>query len=49
MITIKNKSKGTEVKILQTYLDIEVDGIFGKKTAAALNSWKGKFISPTIS
>lgn len=42
MIAIKNKSKGTEVKILQTYLNIEVDGIFGKKTAAALNSWKEK-------
>lgn len=42
MIAIKNKSKGTEVKILQTYLNVDVDGIFGKKTAAALNSWKEK-------
>ena len=40
METIKNKSRGTEVKILQTYLKITVDGIFGKNTAAAVNEWK---------
>ena len=40
MITIKNKSKGVEVKILQVYLDIEDDGKFGPKTTAALNTWK---------
>lgn len=42
MLAIKNKSKGTEVKILQTFLDVDVDGIFGPKTAAALNDWKEK-------
>ena len=40
MIKIKNKSKGVEVKILQTFLEITVDGVFGPKTAAALNAWK---------
>lgn len=40
MKTIKNKDKGVEVKILQVYLDIEADGKFGPKTAAALNNWK---------
>lgn len=40
MMTIKNKSTGTEVKILQTFLEIDVDGKFGPKTAAALNVWK---------
>lgn len=40
MKTIKNKSNGVEVKILQTFLNIKVDGKFGPKTAAALNSWK---------
>lgn len=41
MKTIKNKSTGTEVEILQVYLDVTVDGKFGPKTAAALNDWKG--------
>lgn len=40
METLKNKSTGTAVKILQTFLDVEVDGKFGPKTAAALNEWK---------
>lgn len=43
MKTIKNKSTGIEVKILQTFLNIEVDGKFGPKTAAALNAWKQSF------
>lgn len=42
MKTIKNKSKGVEVKILQAFLDVVVDGQFGPKTAAALNAWKAK-------
>ena len=40
MKLIKNKSKGTEVKILQIYLGAEADGIFGPKTQTALNKWK---------
>lgn len=40
MKTLKNKSTGTEVKILQTFLNVAVDGKFGPKTAAALNGWK---------
>ena len=40
MTTIKNKSTGTEVKILQVFLGVGVDGKFGPKTAAALNNWK---------
>ena len=40
MKTIKNKSTGVEVKILQTFLGVNVDGKFGPKTAAALNKWK---------
>lgn len=40
MITIKNKSTGTEVKILQAFLGVDIDGKFGPKTAAALNTWK---------
>lgn len=40
MITLKNKSVGTEVKILQTFLEVDVDGKFGPKTEAMLNIWK---------
>lgn len=40
MKMIKNKSTGTEVKILQVFLGTEDDGKFGPKTAAALNEWK---------
>ena len=40
MKTIKNKSAGIEVKILQTFLGASVDGKFGPKTTAALNKWK---------
>lgn len=40
MKLIKNKSTGTEVKILQVYLGTDADGIFGPKTQAALNKWK---------
>lgn len=40
MKMIKNKSKGVEVKILQTFLNISVDGKFGPKTTTALNNWK---------
>ena len=40
MKVLKNKSTGTDVKILQIYLNIDVDGKFGKQTAAALNIWK---------
>ena len=43
MKIIKNKSKGVEVKILQVFLNVNVDGKFGPKTAAALNSWKQSF------
>ena len=42
MKAIKNKSTGIEVKILQTYLEVTVDGKFGPKTAAALNAWKSE-------
>lgn len=40
MKTIKNKSTGVEVKILQAFLGVNVDGKFGPKTTAALNQWK---------
>lgn len=40
MKTIKNKSTGIEVKILQVFLEIESDGIFGTVTESALNDWK---------
>lgn len=40
MKTIQKGSKGTEVRILQTFLKIEADGIFGKNTQAAVNTWK---------
>lgn len=40
MKAIKNKSTGIEVKILQTFLGVNVDGKFGPKTTAALNQWK---------
>lgn len=42
MQAIKNKSRGTAVEILQTYLKVTADGIFGKNTAAAVNEWKEK-------
>ena len=44
MKLIKNKSTGTEVKILQVYLGTDADGIFGPKTQAALNKWKKKIV-----
>ena len=34
--TLKQGSKGTEVKCLQTKLNLLVDGIFGKKTKATV-------------
>lgn len=40
MKTIKNKNTGVEVKILQAFLNVNIDGKFGSKTAVALNSWK---------
>ena len=40
MKTIQKGSKGTEVKILQVFLHIGADGIFGKNTLAAVNKWK---------
>ena len=42
MNTIKNKSRGTDVKILQVFLGVSADGICGKKTIAAINNWKTK-------
>ena len=40
MKAIKNKSTGIEVKILQAFLNINIDGKFGPKTTIALNKWK---------
>ena len=40
MKEIKIKSTGTEVKIIQIYLGVGADGIFGPKTEAAVNKWK---------
>ena len=36
MTTIRKGSKGTEVKVLQYFLNTSADGIFGKNTRAAL-------------
>ena len=40
MTTIKKGSKGNAVKILQLYLKIEADGIFGKQTKAAVENFQ---------
>lgn len=40
MKTIQKGSKGTEVCILQTFLKIGADGIFGNQTTEAVNKWK---------
>ena len=40
MKEIKNKSTGTEVKIIQIYLGVGADGVFGPKTETAVNKWK---------
>lgn len=42
MKMLKNKSTGVEVKILQAFLEVTIDGKFGPKTASALNHWKEK-------
>lgn len=40
MTTIKKGSKGNAVKILQLYLKIEADGIFGKQTKIAVENFQ---------
>lgn len=40
MKALKIKSTGNDVKILQAFLGITIDGIFGPKTEIALNGWK---------
>lgn len=40
MTTIKKGSKGNVVKILQLYLKIEADGIFGKQTQTAVENFQ---------
>lgn len=40
MKTIKNGSKGDEVKLLQRKLNLTDDGIFGPKTEAAVKKWQ---------
>lgn len=40
MTTIKKGSKGNAVKILQLYLKIEADGIFGKQTKTAVENFQ---------
>lgn len=40
MTTIKKGSKGNVVKILQLYLKIEADGIFGKQTKIAVENFQ---------
>lgn len=42
MKALKRKSNGTEVRVLQFFLDVSADGIFGAKTEAAVNNWKEK-------
>ena len=37
---IRNGSKGNEVKLLQKFLGIKDDGIFGKGTEAAVKKWQ---------
>ena len=40
MTTIKQGSKGNDVKILQKYLGLTADGIFGPKTTEAVKKWQ---------
>ena len=42
MKSLKKKDKGVEVKILQVFLNITPDGIFGPKTETAINAWKNE-------
>lgn len=42
MKALKRKSNGTEVRVLQFFLGVSADGIFGAKTEAAVNNWKEK-------
>lgn len=42
MITIKKGSKGTEVKVLQYFLNTTADGIFGKNTEALVINFQNK-------
>lgn len=39
---LKKGSKGNEVKLLQEFLGIEDDGIFGKGTESAVKKWQSK-------
>lgn len=42
MNTIKNGSKGDEVKVLQLVIGVTADGIFGSKTQNTLKTWQKK-------
>ena len=37
---LRKGSKGNEVKILQEFLEISADGIFGPGTEAAVKKWQ---------
>jgi hypothetical protein len=41
-MTLKNGSKGKEVKELQDFLDIQADGIFGPGTEKHVKTWQAK-------
>lgn len=40
MTTLKRGSKGSDVRTLQGYLGVDVDGIFGKRTEAAVKAFQ---------
>ena len=42
MTTLQKGSKGNEVKLLQLYLKISADGIFGKQTEASVKTFQSK-------
>ena len=39
-MTLKNGSRGSEVKVLQDYLNITADGIFGSGTERSVKTWQ---------
>jgi len=43
METLKLGSKGEDVKVLQSFLKLPVDGIFGPKTETAVKEWQSNY------
>lgn len=43
MVTVKKGSKGTTVKLLQAFLNVEIDGVCGNQTVSAIKQFQKQF------